>query len=93
MDDAAHAPGPLDALGAVVPLSVGQEFDCFRISRQQCMSGQLIAIIQSGLASPIGCATSSAAGHLQIVSSKCGQFGKQIRKRFAVLLLSDSYSW
>ena len=30
MDDAAHAPGPLNALGAVVPLSVGQEFDCFQ---------------------------------------------------------------
>ena len=30
MDDAAHVPGPLDAVGAVVPLSVGQEFDCFQ---------------------------------------------------------------
>ena len=24
------APGPLDAVSAVVPLSVGQEFDCFQ---------------------------------------------------------------
>ena len=35
MDDAAYAPGPLDAVSAVVllsvvPLSVGQEFDCFQ---------------------------------------------------------------
>ena len=30
MDDAAHAPGPLDAFGAIVPLLVGQEFDCFQ---------------------------------------------------------------
>ena len=89
MDNATHAPGPLDAIGAIVALSVGQEFD-FRDSRQQYMTRQSIAIIQSSCANLFGRATSSAAGHLQIASSKCGQFGKRIRKRFVVLLLSDS---
>ena len=33
MDHAAHTPGPLDAVSAAVPLSVGQEFDCFQDSK------------------------------------------------------------
>ena len=52
------------------------------------MTGQSTATIQCGWISLTGRATSSAARNLQIVCSKCVQFGKRIRKKFVVTTIA-----
>jgi hypothetical protein len=70
---------------AVVPLSVGQEFDCFQdfkaaVYEWAVNSNHPVRLDKSDRSRNLFCCK-----NLQIVCSKCVQFGKQIRKRFVVL--------